>query len=242
MFASVAPAQGVPIDHLPKFLVENRVDGVLVVGAVEPPILEYLREGATPFVMIDYHLPSVGMDTVVTDNRRGGRTVTEHLLELGHRNIAFVGGSPLDHGNFGERLQGYREALEAAGIAYDEKLVQSGDMVGGYDSVLEVWDRVEGVTAVVGCNDANALAAMAALKDRGLRVPNDVSVVGYDDIPAARESDPPLTTMKVDRYAMGCKAAQRLVAKLKKDDEGPPHETAFPSELVVRRSTATPCL
>jgi DNA-binding LacI/PurR family transcriptional regulator len=239
MFASVAPASGVPDEHIPKFLVENRVDGSLVVGAVEPPVLEYLMEADAPFVMVDYHLPNVGMDTVVTDNRRGGRVLTEHLIELGHREIAFVGGQPLDHGNFGERLQGYREALAHAGIPYREACVQGGALVGGYESIQKVLERVPGITAVVACNDANALAAMSALRDRGLKIPGDVSVAGYDDIPAASESSPPLTTMKVDRKAMGRKAAQRLVAKLKHEQAGPPHETAFPSELVVRESTGS---
>ncbi|MBN1268183.1 MAG: LacI family DNA-binding transcriptional regulator [Kiritimatiellae bacterium] len=240
MVASVGSEAGQPDGALPKFVAEHRVDGILVVGAVEPDVVRRLRSCGYPLVVVDYHLAEDELDSVISDNRRGARAATEHLIELGHRQIAFVGGGPLDTGNFGERLQGYRAALEAYGIAYQEDLVQGGSLGGGFDSMARILDRAPDVTGVFACNDANALAAMAALRARQVAVPNDMSVIGYDDIAAACESWPPLTTMRVDRYAMGCMAARRLFEKISGGGDQPPCETVLAPELTVRASTASP--
>lgn len=240
MFASAAGEGLVSLGQLPKFMTEHRVDGLLVVGAVELNVVNLLLASKVPFVMVDYSVAGTPMDTIVTNNVRGGRDATDHLLKLGHKRIAFVGGGPLDRGNFAERLQGCRDALDAAGIAYDAKLVQEGEMIGGRESVQRILDRAPNVTGVVACNDANALAAIAGLRERGLKVPEDVSVIGFDDIPAALESWPPLTTMRVDKIIMGRKAAQRLIQKLAEGDTSTPHQIVFSPDLIVRGTTAAP--
>ena len=240
MFASATGDSAMSLGELPKFIAEHRVDGLLIVGAVEINVINILKSTKYPFVMVDYHLPDDGIDTVITNNARGARTATEHLLELGHKQIAFIGGEPLTRGNYAERLQGYREALEAAGIKYRPELVQEGAMIGGYDSTMKILDRAPGVTALVACNDANALAGMGALRARGLEVPRDISVVGFDDIPAAQEAWPPLTTMRVDKRAMGRKAAERLIQKLAEGEVSSPHQIIFSPDIVIRGSTAAP--
>jgi LacI family transcriptional regulator len=96
------------------------------------------------------------------------------------------------------------------------------------------------VTAVVGCNDANALGALRAVSAKQMKVPDDISVIGFDDITAAAETFPPLTTVRVDKRAMGKAAAQRLLQKTETEDTAPPYETVFPTELVLRESTAQP--
>lgn len=239
MFASTAGEDTpVSINQLPKFIAERRVDGLLVVGWVDPSIVRILQDARYPFVMVDYHLP-VEADTVVTNNTRGARMATEYLIGLGHRHIAFIGGD-VTIGNFGERCRGYREALEAAHIPFRERLVQGGRTVGGYDSVMAVLDRDPDVTAVFACNDANALAAMRALRARGMEVPRDISIIGFDDIPAAAQAWPPLTTMRVPKAAMGEKATQRIVQKIEEPPGAAPHEIVFTPELVVRESAAAP--
>jgi LacI family transcriptional regulator len=239
MFASATGESPMLQGHLPKLISEHRVDGLLVVGTVESYVVKLLQSARYPFVLVDYHFAGERTDAVITNNVRGGRTATEHLLQLGHRHIAFIGGA-VDHGNFGERMRGYREALEAAGIPFRKPLVQGGDVVGGYESMLRVLERAPEVTAVVACNDANALAAIAALRARGLEVPKDVSVVGFDDIPSADASWPRLTTLRVNKVAMGRKGTQRLVQKLDDPDPAGAHEIVFSAELVVRDSTAAP--
>ena len=240
MFASATTESSIFDGRLPKFIVEHRVDGLLIVGAVDEAVIRLLSESHRAFVLVDYHLPGEDLETVVTNNLRGGRSATEHLLSLGHRHIAFVGGTPLDRGNFHERLQGYRDALESAGIAYREELVRGGQIVGGHDAALDLLDAHPEITGIVACNDANALAAMGGFRTRGLKVPEDVSVIGFDDIPAAQEAWPPLSTMRVDKVAMGRKAAQRLLQKLEEGDASAPHQIVFPAELVIRSSTAAP--
>ena len=106
--------------------------------------------------------------------------------------------------------------------------------------MMQILDRCPEVTAVIGCNDANALAAMGALRVKGIEVPTQMSVVGFDDIPAASESWPPLSTMRVDKIAMGRKAAQRLLQKLSEGDASAPHQIVFAADLVARGSTAKP--
>lgn len=237
MFASTSSVEPEEASRIPKFVMERRVDGIVVVGSVDREVLRNLDRMGVPFVLVDYHLPDMELDVVIMDNRKGGRRVTEYLIELGHRRIAFVGGCPLDEGNYAERLGGYCDALRAAGMAVDEGLIQEGTVVGGYDSLLKVLDRCSDVTAVVACNDANAFGAMRAAQARGLQVPEQLSIAGFDNLQSAAESYPPLTTVQVDKRTMGRTAVQRLVQKMQ-DKVSPAFETVFPPELVVRESTA----
>ena len=108
-------------------------------------------------------------------------------------------------------------------------------MIGGYDSTMKILDRAPGVTALVACNDANALAGMGALRTRGLEVPRDISVVGFDDIPAAQEAWPPLTTMRVDARQMGRLAMRMLQARVA-DPSAAPTATTLQPQLVRRAS------
>ncbi len=239
MFASAGWENPMGETPLPKFILERRVDGLLLVGVVEPHIVQQLQEMNYPFVMVDFHLPDKNTDTVITNNTRGARLATEYLIRLGHRRIGFVGGT-LDMGNFYERLQGYCEGLQSAGIAYRQEMVQGGEKSGGFESTLKILDHAPDITAIVACNDANALGAMRALRVRGLEVPTDVSVIGFDDIPAASESWPPLTTMRVDKWTMGRQATKWIMQKLQEHELAAPHEVVFCPELVVRESAAAP--
>lgn len=240
MFASATEESPMSLGQLPKFIVEHRVDGLLIVGAVEVNVINLLQSSRYPFVMVDYHLPDDGIDTIVTNNTRGTRVATEHLIQLGHRHIGFVGGFPLDRGNYYERLLGYREALESAQIPFRQELVQGTSLVSGYECTMKILEIEPKVTALVACNDANALAAVGALRTKGLSVPKDMSVVGFDDIPASAEAWPPLTTMRVDKLSMGRKAAQRLMQKLSEGGASSPHQIVFSAELITRSSTAAP--
>ena len=240
MFASTGGIEIESMSQFPKFIYEHRVDGVLVVGAIEAVEIGLLKKDNYPCVLIDYSLPNENIDCVITNNRRGGKIAAEHLLQLGHRHIAFVGGGPLDEGNFWERLEGYKEALKEAGIPFKKEYVQGGAIETGYESALQILDRAPQVTAIVGCNDANALGAMNAVRSRHMHVPADFSIVGFDDIRAAQTSWPALTTMRVDKRAMGKMAAQRLIRKLTEKEGSAPFQLVFSPELVARGTTAAP--
>jgi DNA-binding LacI/PurR family transcriptional regulator len=213
------------------------VDGVLVVGWIPRHVLDPLRKVGYPFVLVDYRFANEHADAVVTDNRKGMRTATEHLIKLGHQRIAFVGG-PLEEGNFRERLEGYREALEAAGLEFDDRLV--GELTENQEretAVLRVSERSLGTSAIVASNDLVALDVIRILSESGRKIPSEISVVGFDDIQAASYSHPPLTTMRVDKQAMGRRAAQRLLERLREPRSPSAEESVFQPELVVRQST-----
>jgi LacI family transcriptional regulator len=180
----------------------------------------------------------------VPDNVGGAHRATEHLLELGHERIAFIDG-PAGLETSRERLAGYRDALERAGLELDESLVVRGDfsVTGGGEALGALLDSGRRPTAVLASNDAMAIGCLDELRCRGLRVPRDVSLVGFDDIPAVRWLDPPLTTVAVPMAEIGAAGMRRLLALLESNGAQPRRERlvhVHPTELVVRGSTAPP--
>ena len=188
------------------------------------------------------------MPAEIPDNPDGARQATEHLIRLGHTRIAFVDGPPQVLTSR-DRLRGHRDALEAAGIPFEERLVASGGFTeeGGRAAVAQLLDADPGITAVFASNDAMALGCMAELRARGLSIPGDVSLVGFDDIPTAQWLDPQLTTVRVPMEGVGAAGVKRLLALLDGDgdgdgdgDAGGRQVNVHPCELVVRGSTAPP--
>ncbi|MEW1545757.1 LacI family DNA-binding transcriptional regulator [Streptomyces tsukubensis] len=173
------------------------------------------------------------------DNRGGGRKLTEHLLALGHRRIGYVAG-PAERTTTRHRLEGHRAALRAAGVDEDqERLTLHGPYArrSGYDSTLELLRRAPGLTAVVAANDTVALGACAALRDQGLRIPQDVSVAGFDDLPFSVDVVPALTTVRLPLAEAGARAGRLAMGR----EEAPPGGIAtVEAELLVRASTAPP--
>lgn len=192
----------------------------------------------------------VVVDSVAIDNALGGRLATEHLLDLGHRRIGFLSG-PIRTVSRLDRLAGYHAALAAAGLAPDPALVWEGragrglgDSEGaelGRAGAQALLAGTAPPTALVAINDMYALGACAGIRDRGLRIPGDVSVVGFDDIaPLAEIAAPPLTTVRQPLRAMMRAAVERLIGRVEgTPNERPAHLIAIP-ELVVRASTAPP--
>lgn len=185
------------------------------------------------------------------DNIGGAGSATEHLLALGHERIAFIDG-PAGLISSQERLSGYREALEAAGIEFDQRLVEAGDysVAGGQRALATLLDRGEQFTAVFASNDTMGIGCMTELRRRGLDIPRDVSLVGFDDIPLVSALDPPLTTVSLPMAEIGATAMRRLIGLLD-GDSGPGRNGAtgprqgrlvnlHKTELVVRGSTAPP--
>ncbi|HEY8239886.1 MAG TPA: LacI family DNA-binding transcriptional regulator, partial [Kiritimatiellia bacterium] len=233
IFSSLAASPSSTEAHVPKFITEHRVDGVLVFRQADDAFLQDLEDRGRPFVLVDYNLPNRTFDAITTDNRRGAYMATEHLLKLGHKQIAFIGGP---HRNFMERHDGYEAALADHGVRYRDALVHLAPVDDGYMKTFDLLERAPDLTAIVACNDANALSAMRALRSRNIEVPDQVSVVGFDDIVAAEEATPALTTMQVDKRAMGAMAARRLLSRIRGDDPSPQHQTEFPARLVVRKT------
>src|SRR5262245_36996397 len=188
------------------------------------------------------------IDSISVDNERGGRLATEHLLGLGHRRIGFVSG-PLRTASRLERLEGYRRALRMAGIEPDAGLVWQetanenfGDVEGfelGRLGARELLSGPASCTALFTINDMYALGACAGARDLGLRVPEDVSIVGFDDIPFAEIAQPPLTTVRRRFRGMMGSVATLLIDRLQGASDEPAEHVTVRPDLVRRASTAT---
>ncbi len=191
------------------------------------------------------------IDSVSVDNVRAAQMAAEHLLALGHRRIGFLTG-PVRTVNRLKRLEGYRRAITQAGIEPDSELIwekplQSGfgDNEGvelGRQGVTELLSRPHCPTAIIAINDMYALGAYAGARDLGLRVPNDLSIVGIDDIVLAQVIDPPLTTVRQPLAAMAAAAVETIIQRIQKKSESAPQHITLAPELVVRQSTAQPRL
>jgi len=217
---------------------ERRVDGIVVtssrVGALHTPMLSELM---VPIVLINNQHPGEFVHSVMIENLQASRTATGHLTGLGHRRIGYVG-DRFGHHSDAERFAGYREALEAAGAPFLPELVVHGDgkPEGGTAAVNQLLDLPEPPTAVFCYNDMTALGALRAIRGRGLGVPADISLVGFDDLFFASYTQPPLTTVRQPRRKMGRMALESLL-KLMSGKE-PAETIKVPAELIVRESTA----
>lgn len=223
---------------------------VLTGGAVEDPAhqaamaakLAKLADAGTRIVLCG-RPPLPESEAVVAalafDNRGGGRRLTDHLVSLGHRRIGYVAG-PVERTTTRHRLEGHHDALRAAGLGGDEeRLTVHGpyDRRSGYDATLELLRREPEVTAIVAANDTVALGACAAVRDRGLRIPQDISVAGFDDLPFSVDAVPALTTVRLPLFEAGARAGRLAMGK----ETPPPGGIAtITAELMVRGSTAPP--
>jgi DNA-binding LacI/PurR family transcriptional regulator len=195
-----------------------------------------LARAGLPVVCVDRRLPKVALDTVIADNVHGAQEAVEHLLRIGHRRIGFVGGRP-QLSTTQERLQGYRLALEEHGVAFDAALVREGDsrQSGGRHMARELLTLSEPPTALLVGNNLMTLGALETIHAMGLRIPDDVAIVGYDDMPWALALNPPLTAVRQPSYEIGRRGAELLLQRI--DD--PKRSTSLvvlQPELVVRES------
>ncbi len=221
--------------NLVKAMREWRVDGVIVassrVGALYLPLLKRIR---VPIVLINNQHKGRYLHSVGIDNTYGGFLAMRHLLSLGHRVIAYVGG-PSDHVANSERLIGYRQALAQAKIKFDPALVLTGSgRADGGDQVIDLVKRAPNLTALFCYNDMTAIGALHALKRFGKRIPDDISVVGFDDIAFASYVDPPLTTVHQPKDELGRLAMRMLLDILNSNKVA---NITVPVELVIREST-----
>jgi len=212
------------------------LDGLVILAApVDDPLLSRLAEDTIPFVVVGRHpdLPSISY--VDTDNIRGSRMAVEHLIRHGRRKIGTVTG-PLKNCAGLDRLEGYRNALRDAGIHVDEELIQEGDFTEASGYIGAQYLLAHHPDAVFVASDLMATGVLRAFNEAGVRVPDDIALVGFDDAPIAALTDPPLTTVRQQVYELGT-AAVELLLHLKEDDSHGPLRTILPTELVIRRSS-----
>ena len=214
---------------------------VLVFSDLAPEYRERLRSRAIPFVIVDpAGDPSPDAPSVGSANWAGGLMATRHLIELGHRRIAAITG-PDDMMCSLARVDGYRSAMNSAGLPIDAGWIRYGDfhVAGGRDRARELLTLPGRPTAIFAGSDLQALGVLDAARELGLRVPEDLSIVGYDDIPLARWVSPRLTTVHQPLQRMGEEAA-RLVIRLSEEDVRTTPRMDLATSLVVRECTAPP--
>lgn len=213
----------------------RRVDGIIVLtGRLSDQALRACAK-SLPVVVTGRSLKAAGLFALNFDNVGGARMATEHLIQLGHRRIACITGDQA-HPDAVERLRGYREALQDAGIDYEDNLVVPGQFQeeGGRLAMEHLLDGRQRFTAVFACNDQMAFGAALALYRRSLRVPDDYSLVGFDDLAAASYSIPPLSTVHQPGFELGRLAAAAMLTMLA---GGKPHQGVPAPRFVARESS-----
>jgi DNA-binding LacI/PurR family transcriptional regulator len=230
--ARVSAAQD---DWCLRYVNSKRVDGLILIDrALEDRGVNTLREMGVPFVVWGMKLPGEAYTAVGSDGTAGAALAVAHLARLGRRQIGFIGGSP-HMAETHVRALGYRAGLAAAGLAYDERRTFFTDFSApaGHQAMHALLDRAPDLDAVFICSDFMAMAALQVIAQRGRRVPDDIAVVGYDDIALAGQCSPRLTTIRQDIHACGRLLVQKLFQQLEGHEA--PSETLRP-ELIIRES------
>lgn len=222
-------------------LSRGMADGLLLILPRHPEAyLQVLRQRHYPHVLIDHQGIDNRGPAVGATNRQGALDATTYLIDLGHRRIGFITGD-MELGCARDRLAGYHAALKQFGIPEDPTLVREGDFFQtcGYTAANELLDLTEPPTAIFSSNDVMAFGVMEAVRDHHLRIPEDISIVGFDDVPQATQVHPPLTTVRQPLEQMGRAAAQLLLELIQEPDRLPPR-IELPTELAIRATTQKP--
>lgn len=219
------------------FLLSRQVEGVIATSLHRDDslFLDRLSRLPIPFITANRHIDPC-IPAVVSDDFDGGRKATEYLISLGHTRIGIVAGPR--HASTGyDRLQGYRQALESAGIPADESLVihSEWEVQGGVLGAHALLSLADPPTAIFAVNDTAAIGVMGAAHQRGLSIPRDLSLIGYNDIPIVAQLPIPLTTVRSDLTLMGSTAVHELISAI---EGGQLHSVTLPVSLIVRSSTA----
>ncbi|NLW60559.1 MAG: LacI family transcriptional regulator [Firmicutes bacterium] len=222
---------------------DERLAGLILAGYdIEPEIILRIKRSNIPLVLTDNELVDENIDCVVNDNVAGARKIVKHLIGLGHRRIAFCGG-PLSHNSLNERYQGYKQALKEAGLEQNKQWVffcePSFNIEDGYTAAMRIFTGTSPIpTAVFAANDPLAIGVMKALKELGYRIPEEISVAGFDDIPMAEHTAPSLTTVRIYKNEMGVLAGKRL-HELIQGINPKPFKIVMSVDPVLRDSTGT---
>ncbi|MCC7207780.1 MAG: LacI family DNA-binding transcriptional regulator [Anaerolineae bacterium] len=225
-------------------LLSKQIDGLILISSGNSfAPLQSILDAGVPCVVVDRELSDdVPVDQVLIDNRQGGYLAGQYLVQLGHRRIGYIAG-PNQLSLSAQRLTGFRAALGEAGMALPDEAIVPGDFfyTGGADGMAELLRRVPGLTAVFAANDRMAVGAMSTLQRAGLRVPQDVSIIGYDDIPLASALYPSLTTIAQPTVEMGRTSVSLLIERIKSRGETlPVRRVTLPVHLLVRESCCPP--
>ena len=223
-----------------EMLRDHSVDAAIVVPASESDTTLRAFAKQRPLVLVNRLVPGLEADTVLLDNESGARAATEHMLDLGHIRIGFIGGDRTSSTGR-ERLAGYRQALSARHIAYDRTLVATGpfNRQWGVQAMARLLEN-EPPSAVITSSNRLFLGAMGVIAEHGLRVPDDISVVSFNDPEWLAHWSPPITTVSTPAAEVGRLAARMIIDRLATGLQAPTSIARIGTKLIIRSSTATP--
>ncbi len=219
----------------------QRIDGIILLPVTSSgDALSPLLRHDVPVVCLDRRVDDVDLDSVLVDNVAGAMMAVEHLVVLGHRRIGYIGGRLVTPGI--ERLEGFRRGLTAYGLGEHPELIRQGDSMqeSGYRETLALLALDVVPSAIFAINNPMSLGVMAAIKERGLRIPQDISVIGFDDAPWSGLLNPPLTTIAQPTDALGTAAARLLLERIEGGDNGAVQHIVMMPHLIKRASTGPP--
>jgi LacI family transcriptional regulator len=229
-----------PHKNIPRFLLEKNVDGVIVAGRIDKKLVEYIDTLNLPLVLIDYDFPRMQYSTILINNYKGAQQAVEHLIENGHRKIGFIGGD-MKHPSIAQRFEGYSETLYASGIEPEPSWISVDQtdtgIDDGYTAARKIFKHAPNQpTSIFAANDAMAIGALKYFKEQHFRVPQDVSIVGFDNIEAGYRVEPKLSTIDVNKEEMGVLGVQTLVNTIK-EGNGVVRNVHTSVDLLVRDSS-----
>lgn len=228
-------------DAVPRVIEQGQVSGAIILGGspLGDSVARQISRLNVPLVLLDNHIPGAAIDSIVPDNQWGGYMAMKHLVDLGHRRIAILQG-PAKYRTLTDRLWGARRAAADLGIdipdAYLPLAQSSGLPIKGYREMQSVLALPERPTAVFAVSDKTAFGALAAIEEAGLRVPEDISLIGFDNEVRSEYMSPPLTTIHLPKRYIGKLAMQHLISKIDSSSERPVR-ICVPTRLVEREST-----
>jgi len=217
---------------------ERHVDGLIVSGPTEDDneLVDVFNKGAK--IVIMGKIRNSNIPYIDIDNVKAAKTAVSHLISLGHKRIAIITNAPLNYSSSKDRIQGYRNALESENLSFDENLILIGDRTpeSGYLAMKKLLEIKPLPTAVFIASDTVALGALNVLYEKGIEVPRDLAIVGFDDIALARYVIPPLTTIHLPAYSLGLGAASMLIQQLNNENIES-NEIILQSNLIIRDSS-----
>lgn len=227
-------------DEYSQLINENHVDGIILSGPLQndPELIKLHNEGV-PIILLgqmaNADIPFVDVNAVL-----GSKTAVDYLISCGHKRIGMITNAKMDYSSAQQRKYGYLSALEKSKIQVDENLIKEGDFTpaSGYAAMKELLLLDEAPTAVFVASDVVAIGAIQAIKQAGLRIPQDIEIIGFDDIPMAEFYDPPLSTVRLPAFDLGRVAGEQLIKMILSNDSDLPG-VLLETELILRESTST---
>lgn len=223
---------------LPRFILEKNVDAVIFAGSVPLQIIKEVRKFGIPIAFIDYYTQE-NCSSILIDNLNGGKMAARHLINKNHKNIGFIGGD-LKHPSIKERFEGFKSAIDEAGYKFSNNNCcideENTTRQSGYDAARKLIKLNKNITAIFACNDAMAIGAMQYLKANNIKIPDDISIIGFDDVESGLMTDPPLTTIRVPKVELGIEAI-KLINDMLHNNSKNTRKILVPVELVERKTT-----